>query len=134
MAIDEGKLFGRGISFPPRVGAEGRVSWSRGAQNIRECIRVILLTEPGERVMLREFGGGLKRFLFAPNVVSTHRLIEEAITRALGRWEPRIRLDEVRVEAAEDDEKAAIVTIHYSLVANRAEEQMRLRLQLAMGT
>jgi phage baseplate assembly protein W len=132
--IDEGKLFGRGVSFPPRVGPDGRITWSSGAQNIRECIRVILLTEPGERVMLREFGGGLRRFLFAPNVVSTHRLIEEAIRQAVGRWEPRIRLNDVQVEGAEDDETTAIATLRYTLVANRAEEQMRLRLQLAMGT
>lgn len=132
--IDEGKLFGRGISFPPRVGPDGRVTWSSGAQNIRECIRVILLTEPGERVMLREFGGGLRSFLFAPNVVSTHRLIEEAIRQALGRWEPRVRLDDVRVESADDDEKTAIATLRYTLVANHAEEQMRLRLQLNTGT
>lgn len=132
--MDEGKVFGRGISFPPRLGPDGRVLWSSGPQNIRECIRAILLTEPGERVMLREFGGGLKRFLFMPNVVSTHRLIEESIIQALGRWEPRIRVGEVRVEAAADDEQAAIATISYTLVANSIEEQLRLRLQLAAGT
>ena len=132
--IDEGELFGRGMAFPPRLGAEGRFAWSSGAQNIRECIRVILLTEPGERVMLREFGGGLRRFLFMPNVVSTHRLIEEAITQALGRWEPRVRLEDVQVEAADDDARAAIATLRYTLVANRAEEQLRLRLQLAAAS
>ena len=134
MPFDDGKVFGRGISFPPRVGTDGRVRWSSGPDNIRECIRVILLTEPGERLMLREFGGGLKRFLFMPNVVSTHRLIEESITEALGRWDPRVRVNEVRVASAVDDDLAAIATIRYTLVANRAEEQLRLRLQLAAGS
>jgi phage baseplate assembly protein W len=132
--IDEGELFGRGMAFPPRLGPEGRFAWSSGAQNIRECIRVILLTEPGERVMLREFGGGLRRFLFMPNVVSTHRLIEETITQAVGRWEPRAQIEDVQVEAAGDDPRAAIATIRYTLVANRAEEQLGLRLQLAAAS
>ena len=40
--MDEGRVFGRGISFPPRVGPDGRVAWSAGPYNIREMIRVVL--------------------------------------------------------------------------------------------
>ena len=28
--MDAGRIFGRGIAFPPRVGADGRVAWSEG--------------------------------------------------------------------------------------------------------
>ena len=45
-----GRIFGKGISFPPRVGADGRVVWSEGETNIRESIKVILLTELGEQM------------------------------------------------------------------------------------
>ena len=44
-----GTLFGQGISFPPRLGADGRMAWSNGPDNIREAIQEILLTQPGER-------------------------------------------------------------------------------------
>ncbi len=43
-------VFGRSMSFPPRVGADGRFVWSAGEENIRESIAVILKSEPGERV------------------------------------------------------------------------------------
>ena len=56
--MDAGRLFGRGISFPPRVGPDGRVAWSEGEVNVREAIRIILMTEPRERLRLPEFGGG----------------------------------------------------------------------------
>jgi hypothetical protein len=131
--IDEGRLFGRGVAFPPRVGSDGRLQWSVGPQNIRESIRIILLTEPGERVMLQEFGGGLGRFLFLPNIVSTHRQIEDAITQSLGRWEPRIQVNAVTVAPADDDERAAVATIQYTLITSRVEDQLRLRLRLAAG-
>ena len=49
-------IFGKGISFPPRV-AGGRIAWSVGEQNVREAIRVILMTNLNERVRLPEFGG-----------------------------------------------------------------------------
>jgi uncharacterized protein len=124
-------VFGSGISFPVRLGADGRVALSAGPQNIREAIRVILLTEPGERLNLDDFGGGAGRFLFEPNTVATRRRIQERIEDALRRWEPRIGLEAVTVEADADDPRAAIATVRYQLVADRATEQVSLRIQLA---
>ena len=71
--MDQGTIFGRGISFPPRLGPDGRLAFSEGPQNIREAIQVILLTVPGERLMLTGFGGKLRQFLYEPNTVATRR-------------------------------------------------------------
>ena len=128
--IDVGKLFGRGIALPPKIGEDGRMAWSAGDQNIQESIQIILLTESRERVMLPDFGAGLKRFLFEPNTVATHRLIEEEILQSLKLWEPRIEVDTVNIRADDKDLQAAIVTIRYTLVANQASEQMQLRIRL----
>lgn len=128
--MDEGKLYGRGISFPPRLGPDGRLAWSTGPQNIRESIQVILMTELQERQMLPDFGGGLKSFLFQPNTVATYRVIQERIERALGRWEPRIRVESVVVEPHADDDEAAMVSIVYRLVATGAQAEQRLSVRL----
>lgn len=125
-----GDLYGRGISFPPRIDANGRFQCSEGTPNIREAIRIILLTDSGERLMLPEFGAGLKQFLYEPNTVETRRLIEEQITQALEQWEPRIQLKEVRVEQDADDAQQAIATIHYKLVATRQSESVSVQLKL----
>lgn len=124
-------VFGSGISFPVRLGPDGRVAVSAGPDNIREMIRVILLTEPGERLRLPEFGGGAGRFLFEPNTVATRRLVQERIEEALRRWEPRIALQAVSVEEDPDDPQAAVATIRYQLVANQAQEQVSVRVQLS---
>ncbi len=128
--IDEGRLLGRGVHFPPRIDAEGRWAWSSGEENIRQSIRILLQTEPLERLMLPEFGGGLKKMLFRPNTASTHRLMEEIITNALKRWEPRIVLNAVDIQPDPDDPDAANVTIRYTLASNDQTEQMRLRVLL----
>jgi phage baseplate assembly protein W len=128
--MDIGKVFGRGISFPPRVGADGRVVWSEGEQNIREAIRVILLTEQRERIRLPEFGGSLGQFLFEPNSVMTRHLLQDRITKALALWEPRIRVESVVVENDPDDAQAAIATITYQLVATQARERVSLSVTL----
>jgi phage baseplate assembly protein W len=124
-------VFGSGISFPVRLGPDGRVAVSAGPDNIREMIRVILLTEAGERLQLPEFGGGAGRFLFEPNTVGTRRRVQERIEESLRRWEPRIALQAVSVEEDPDDPQSAIATIRYQLVANHAQEQVAVRVQLS---
>jgi uncharacterized protein len=128
--MDAGKLYGRGMSFPPRVGADGRMVWSVGEQNIRESIRVILMTQINERIRLPEFGGNLATFLFEPNTVTTRSLLRDQITRALARWEPRITVDSVSVEPDPNDAEAAIATITYTLVATSARERVSLGISL----
>ncbi len=131
MAQDEATLLGRGISFPPRIGVDGRFAYSAGAENVRESIRVILSTDRQERVMLPQFGGGLARYLFEPNTAATHRLIQERITQSLARWEPRIDLESVRVVADPDDPRAAVATVRYRLRATGVSDRTDLTVRLA---
>jgi len=126
-----GNIYGRSLSFPPRVGGDGRMVWSEGEQNIRESIRVILLTNLRERVRLAEFGGGLNTFLFEPNNVATQRAIEERMLQALKRWEPRIAVESARVETDPEDREAAIATVQYKLVATQSRERISFGFRLA---
>ena len=129
--MDTGRLFGRGIAFPPRVGSDGRVAWSEGVTNVREAIRIILMTERRERLMLPEFGGGLGPSLFEPNTVTTRHLIKDRIQKALAEWEPRIKVEDVRVEEDPDDPQGAVATIAYRLVATQSRERVSLSVTLA---
>jgi uncharacterized protein len=128
--LDEGKLFGRGIGFPPRINANGRWTWSSGAENIRQSIQIILQTELGERLMLPSFGAALKKQLFQPNTVKTHSLIEETISNALTRWERRIKVTSVEVIADPKQANTVWVTLRYKLVTTQAKDQLQMRLQL----
>jgi phage baseplate assembly protein W len=128
---DVGKLFGRGIAFPPHIGANGQLAWSEGETNVRESIRIILQTEQQERVRLPSFGGGLNRYLFEPNTVSTRSAIQESIKNALIQWEPRIVVQTVAVDADPSDAQAVIVTITYRLIATQAIERVSLQVTLS---
>lgn len=125
--MDEGKLFyGKSLGFPPRVGANGRLVWSSGEQNVRESICIILRTRPGERLMLPDFGCGLDDYLFEPNNIASLRLIQESVQRALSRWEPRIKLDDVQVALNPTDARAVDITVMYTLIATQRREQVNL--------
>lgn len=130
--MNEGKLlYGQSLGFPPRVGPNGRLVWSSGEENVRESICIILRTRPGERILLPDFGCGLDQYLFEPNSVATLRLIQEEVKRALARWEPRIKLDDVRVAVNLSDPRAVDITILYTLIATQRREQVNLSVSAA---
>jgi uncharacterized protein len=122
--------FGKSLSFPPRVGADGRMRWSEGETNIRESIRIVLSTDQGERIALSDFGAGLPRYLFEPNVPATHARIAHAITAALARWELRIAVESVDVAEDPEDTASAVATIGYRLVATGARERTRVSVPI----
>jgi phage baseplate assembly protein W len=129
--MDAGELYGRGMAFPPRVGADGRIAWSEGEANIREAIEIILCTEERERVNLPAFGAGLRRFLFEPNTVATRFQIEDRIAKALQQWEPRITVKAIEVEEDLHDPQSAVATIHYQLVATQGTARLTVNVKLA---
>ena len=129
--MDDGLLYGKGIAFPPRVGADGRLAWSAGEANVRESIQIILLTEWNERLMSPQFGGSLGLFLFEPNNVTTRHLIKDRIAKALAQWEPRITVESVEVEADAQDPQGAVATIVYKLIATQVRERVSLNVTLA---
>ena len=94
--MDAGKLIGRGISFPPRVGPDGRIAWSEGEQQRARGDPGHPATEPRERLLLPEFGAGLGRYLFEPNTVD-HAAPDRgaASPRRWREWEPRIAVESV---------------------------------------
>ena len=129
--MSAGDVLGRGISFPPRIGVDGRLVWSEGETNIREAVRIILMTAPGERLRRGTFGAGLDAFLFEPNTTMTRRQLEDRITRALGTWEPRISLESVDVDEDPADATAAIATVTFRIVATQNLERVSASISLA---
>jgi hypothetical protein len=129
--MDGGQLYGRGMSFPPRVGDDGRIAWSEGETNVREAIQIILKTEEKERINLPTFGAGLQRYLFEPNTVATQTQIRDRITKVLQLWEPRISITQVDVQEDPSDPQAAIASISYKLVATQIQQTVNVSVQLA---
>lgn len=123
-------LFGQGLAFPPRVGPNGCLFWSSGEENVRQSICVLLLTEPGERLMREEYGCSLRQFLFEPNTPATRQLISERISQTIEQWEPRVVVEEVEVEADPEDDRVVQVNIVFQMVATQAIERLGMSLQL----
>jgi uncharacterized protein len=77
------------FAFPFRIDvAAGAVATASYQDHVKQMIREVLLTDPGERVCLPTFGAGLRRLLFAPISAqlqaSTTMLVNEALSTWLG--------------------------------------------------
>lgn len=71
------------LSFPFRLTAEGGVASADADAHVRQRLEQILFTAPGERVMLPEFGCGVRELLFAGNDAVLAAAAEFRVARAL---------------------------------------------------
>jgi phage baseplate assembly protein W len=98
--------------------------------SVRDAIRVILSTTPGEQLMRPDFGAGLERLLHEPNTLATRARLRELVVDALARWERRIVVDRVDVWELPEDASALRVEIGYRIVRTGANAALALTMQL----
>lgn len=78
---------GRHLAFPFRIGSDGRTAApASDADHVRDELLQLLFTNPGERLFLPEFGGGLRRLVFEPASDVLRGVVKARITQALSRW------------------------------------------------
>jgi phage baseplate assembly protein W len=95
-AIVKPPFWGKGLLFPIRTQA-GRLATSSDEDLIQQSIRIILGTNPGERVMRPDFGAGLNAFVFEPMNTTTLEALRKRVQDSLIDWEPRIDVQQVTV-------------------------------------
>lgn len=90
---------GRHLAFPFRIGSDGRtVSPGSDGEHVRDEILQLLLTDPGERPFLVEFGGGVRKLVFEPTSDVLRGVTKARITQALSRWMgPRLTTERLEV-------------------------------------
>ena len=113
--MDERKDFlGRGWAMPvdldPRTGL---VATSEYEDNIRQSIRIVLETAPGERVMRPNFGCGIHDLVFAAVDTTTIQRIRSVIEEALRRYEARIEVLGVTVDEDATSEGKLLIELEY---------------------
>jgi uncharacterized protein len=100
MMPDARAFLGRGWSFPVRVhDKEGTIRLSEYERDIRESMWIILSTAKGERVMRPDFGCGIHDLVFEVINTTTLTEIEEHVRAALGLYEPRIDVKQVKAQS-----------------------------------
>lgn len=88
----------RTLGFPVRIpDGESRPRVVDTLDSVRDAVRLILLTSPGERQMNPAFGCRLRDILFGLYTEQAERIGEHHARDALERWEPRIEVRSVTI-------------------------------------
>lgn len=94
------KFLGLGWSFPPEFHKHADmlgVKMVEEEEDIRESLKILLSTRPGERIMQPSYGCGLHAMVFETVDESTITEITDIIERAVLFFEPRITLEHIDV-------------------------------------
>jgi phage baseplate assembly protein W len=127
----------RDLAFPFRI-APGS---SQGAEapygdHVDQLLRQLLLTSPGERVCLPEFGCGLRRLVFAPQSEALVASVKLQVRQAIERWlADQVRLTDVQVLSGATDPSSGVeegellVLVSYVVVDSLTPRELELRVR-----
>ena len=73
-----------------------------GIEHLQQSIEDILTTPLGSRRHRPDYGSQLRRFVDLPVTEGWKSAVQAEVARALGRWEPRLSISQVRVVAVLD--------------------------------
>ncbi|RUT02474.1 hypothetical protein DSM106972_059520 [Dulcicalothrix desertica PCC 7102] len=74
------------IDFPFHFDNLGRTATTDSDDHIRNMIKLLLFTNPGERVNRPDFGSGLLQLVFAPNSAELAATLQFTMQAALQQW------------------------------------------------
>ena len=110
----------RSIEFPF---VEGDLSFPKGALDqaaIRASLIQVVCTGRGERVMRPNFGCNAFSYVFESNTGMFRNNVEREIRMAVAAWEPRVEVNEVRIETGDgvSEPGQMIISIFYTIRAS----------------
>ncbi len=120
MASQDPGFLGRGWAFPIVPGRDGRIAYAEGEASIEDAVAIVLGTSPGERVMRPEFGCGIWELVMEANTAQLHGRVQARVRDALVRWEPRLDVLDVRVDAPPEQKNVLLIRIDYRVRSNNA--------------
>lgn len=117
-------FLGRGMKFPPQIDkATGRVKVSSGAENIKEAVYIILMTQKSERWLRPDFGSHILDYTFMDTSNTMLNLMSREIVNDLLENEPRIKDVDVTVgERSRED--CLIIRIDYTIIESNTKDNI----------
>lgn len=135
-----------GLPYPIIRHPLGLMRTQTGINQVKSDLLVLLLTEPGERVMLPDFGTPLKQFFFEPNDIDVSERVKDVIATSIKNWEPRVAVTQIDVtnnpanispivdqyDKKEDIEHILLIRILFTDF-NNIQEVQELKLEIPLG-
>jgi uncharacterized protein len=114
------------LSFPFRINSNGRSAQVQSLEaHVRDELIQLILTNPGERAFLPEFGGGVRRLVFENASETIAGVTKARITQAISRWlGHRVTLEDLQVAI---DNSTLEVQIQYRIAGTKDSRIMKFQ-------
>jgi phage baseplate assembly protein W len=123
--IDHRDFLGIGWAYPVATDPlRGDIALSRYDRDVKEAIRIILETAPGERAMRPRFGCGIHELTFEEINATTMFAVETSVREALITYEPRIELIQITVDPRDALNGILLIEIHYRIRRTNQEDNL----------
>lgn len=97
----------------------------------KQNLKMLILTNPGERMMNPAFGAGIRQFMFEPNNSNTYGNIVTAIRRQAEEYLPYIRIDDIQFGSPENSPSlfpnSLTVVVSFTIVPLRKSSTLQIQ-------
>jgi len=99
---------------------------------VKDDLKILLLTNHGERLIHHDFGDNLKPLLFEPMTDIKER-IADSISSAVEKWMPFVNIKSMDIKDTRDDssirDNEVRVKLFFSVAATGLEEQLEVSIR-----
>ena len=82
---------------------------------VKQNLKMLLLTNPGERVMEPDFGAGINRYLFEYFTDSTYADIDTKVREQVAIYMPALKIGRIAFDVSDQDASKLGFSIEYSV-------------------
>lgn len=94
---------------------------------VKQSLKNLFNFRPGEEILEPQFGNELYRYLYEPVISFTTDKIVRTIRQMIERWEPRIQIIDIPIEA-DEDEQCYYVQLKYLIPTLQKESSVMINL------
>lgn len=117
-----------GFPYPIVKTPNGYFHPVKGVDAIKADLLQLLMTNPGERVMMPDFGCALRKLCFEPLDSILTQQARDIVIEALTKWEPRIAVEEINITTDTDTDSLYIRILFRDPQNIENIEQLQLEL------
>lgn len=125
---------GTGWNFPPSFIKEYGVEMVSDEEDIRQSLKILFSTTPGERIFRFDYGCNLKQWTFEKMNLSIETLIIDTIRQAILYYEPRIDVEKIGVEIKNPAEGILWINLGYTVRQTNTRSNMVYPFYFKEGT
>lgn len=129
------KQKGLNIAFPLRTGLAGAFETNKTTLDaVKDDLRILLLTNHGDRLIYGDFGANLRGLLFENMSQDFETRIQDSIVSAVEKWMPFVTVKDIQVKTGQTDlslgSNETRIKVFFSVNNSNLEDVIEVRMKV----